>query len=51
MIVSVLGSCANQISNREGVAILVENANDNLLIDCGPELLLLLAGLADVRAM
>lgn len=36
MIVSVLGSCANQISNREGVAILVENANDNLLIDCGP---------------
>lgn len=36
MILTVLGSCANQISNREGVALLMENGNDNLLIDCGP---------------
>lgn len=36
MIITVLGSCANQISNREGVSILVEEQNDNLLIDCGP---------------
>ncbi|MGN0812232.1 MAG: MBL fold metallo-hydrolase [Candidatus Coproplasma sp.] len=36
MLVTILGSCANQISNREGVAILVESKNDNLLIDCGP---------------
>ena len=36
MIITVLGSCANQIHNREGVSILVENTTDNLLIDCGP---------------
>ena len=36
MNVTVLGSCANQIANREGVSILVENKSDNLLIDCGP---------------
>ncbi len=36
MNISILGSCANQISNREGVSILVENKDDNLLIDCGP---------------
>lgn len=36
MIVTVLGSCANQISNREGVAILLEDNNSSLLIDCGP---------------
>ena len=36
MIITVLGSCANQIHNREGVAILVECDMDNLLIDCGP---------------
>lgn len=36
MEITVLGSCANQISDREGVSLLVENAGDNLLIDCGP---------------
>lgn len=36
MNITVLGSCANQISNREGVALLVEQGTDNLLIDCGP---------------
>jgi len=36
MIITVLGSCANQISNREGVSILFEDGNDNLLVDCGP---------------
>lgn len=36
MNITVLGSCANQISNREGVALLVEQGADNLLIDCGP---------------
>lgn len=36
MILTVLGSCANQISSREGVALLMEKGNDNLLIDCGP---------------
>lgn len=36
MIMTVLGSCANQIANREGVALLIENDKDNLLIDCGP---------------
>lgn len=36
MILTVLGSCANQISNREGVALLVEKDSNNLLIDCGP---------------
>lgn len=36
MEITVLGSCANQISDREGVSLLVENFDDNLLIDCGP---------------
>lgn len=36
MFINVLGSCANQILHREGVAILVESNNANLLIDCGP---------------
>lgn len=36
MIMTVLGSCANQIANREGVALLIEKDNENLLIDCGP---------------
>ena len=36
MNITVLGSCANQISDREGVSLLVENTRDNLLIDCGP---------------
>lgn len=36
MNITVLGSCANQISNREGVALLIEQGTDNLLIDCGP---------------
>lgn len=36
MILTVIGSCANQISHREGVSLFVENGNDNLLIDCGP---------------
>lgn len=36
MILTVIGSCANQISNREGVALVVENNSDNILIDCGP---------------
>lgn len=36
MILTVIGSCANQISNREGVSLLVESGHDNLLIDCGP---------------
>lgn len=36
MEITVLGSCANQISDREGVSLLIENLNDNLLIDCGP---------------
>lgn len=36
MILTVIGSCANQIANREGVSLLVENGDDNLLIDCGP---------------
>lgn len=36
MEITVLGSCANQISDREGVSLLVENFGDNLLIDCGP---------------
>jgi len=36
MILTVIGSCANQISNREGVSLFVENGYDNLLIDCGP---------------
>lgn len=36
MYITVLGSCANQISNREGVSLLIENEADNLLIDCGP---------------
>ena len=36
MFITVMGSCANQISNREGVALLVEDKVSNLLIDCGP---------------
>ena len=36
MEITVLGSCANQISDREGVSLLVEHLDDNLLIDCGP---------------
>lgn len=36
MNVTMLGSCANQIANREGVSMLIENKCDNLLIDCGP---------------
>lgn len=36
MILTVIGSCANQISNREGVSLLIESGHDNLLIDCGP---------------
>lgn len=36
MEITVLGSCGNQISNREGVALLVEQGEDTLLIDCGP---------------
>jgi len=36
MIVTIIGSCANQIANREGVSILVEQGNENVLIDAGP---------------
>lgn len=36
MFITILGSCANQISNREGVALLLESEKNNLLIDCGP---------------
>ncbi len=36
MLLTILGSCANQISNREGVSLLIENRKDNILIDCGP---------------
>lgn len=36
MILTVMGSCANQILNREGVSLFVEDRQDNLLIDCGP---------------
>lgn len=36
MILTVVGSCANQISNREGVSLFIEDGGDNLLIDCGP---------------
>jgi len=32
----MLGSSANQILHREGVAFLVESAESNLLVDCGP---------------
>lgn len=36
MILTVIGACANQISNREGVSLLIENGSEKLLIDCGP---------------
>lgn len=36
MIVTILGSCANQTLNREGTSVLIESESSNLLIDCGP---------------
>ncbi len=37
MQVTILGACANQTANREGVSFLVEsNTKDQILIDCGP---------------
>lgn len=36
MIITVLGSCANQTDIREGVAILVESNENKILIDAGP---------------
>jgi ribonuclease Z len=36
MYVTILGSCANQTANREGVALLFENENSALLVDAGP---------------
>ena len=36
MYITVLGSCANQTANREGVALLFENETSTLLIDAGP---------------
>ena len=36
MIITFLGACANQISNRESVSFLIEEKDTNLLVDCGP---------------
>ncbi len=36
MILTIIGSCANQIATREGVSLLVENNTTNVLIDSGP---------------
>ena len=36
MYITILGSCANQTANREGVALLFENENSSLLVDTGP---------------
>lgn len=36
MFITVLGSCANQTANREGVSLLFENEQSTLLIDSGP---------------
>lgn len=36
MFITFLGSCANQTSNREGVAFIVETENTNVLVDAGP---------------
>lgn len=36
MLVTILGSCANQIADREAVALMVETMKGNVLIDCGP---------------
>lgn len=36
MYVTILGSCANQTANREGVSMIIESENTNILIDTGP---------------